>query len=498
MKLKTRLIIAFLTVILIPILLTVTMACLFGRYQISAIEKTYEISGMTTENLSNSVTVMSRLTEKAYNELDQMVSENPAKMEDVTFLEEFNQRLQKKKAYLLVRKGNMLVYVGTDMEEAEPVISRLPGFGDADLESENGLYLGGEAQALVKQVDFLYPDEKKGSAFVVVNIRGVIPEVERLYLDMVVGIIVVLILTAAVLILWIYRGVMGPLGKMRAAAQKIKEGNLDFELEAEVDDELGELCRSLEDMRQRLQDNAEEKLKFDKENKELISNISHDLKTPVTAIKGYAEGIMDGVADTPEKMERYIRTIYNKASEMDTLINELTLYTKIDTNRIPYNFSTLSVDAYFEDCAEDLSVELESRGVEFGYFNYVEAGVKVIADAEQIKRVVHNIVNNSMKYMDKPKGKINLRVKDVGDFIQIELEDNGRGIAAKDLPNIFDRFYRTDASRNSSKGGSGIGLSIVKKIIEEHGGKIWATSREETGTTMYFVLRKYQEVPIYE
>ncbi|MDY2613289.1 MAG: HAMP domain-containing sensor histidine kinase, partial [Lachnospiraceae bacterium] len=228
------------------------------------------------------------------------------------------------------------------------------------------------------------------------------------------------------------------------------------------------------------------------------SNISHDLKTPVTAIKGYAEGIMDGVADTPEKMERYIRTIYNKASEMDTLINELTFYTKIDTNRIPYNFNTLSVDAYFEDCAEDLSLELESRNVEFGYFNYVEPGVKVIADAEQIKRVVHNIVNNSLKYMDKPKAKINLRVKDVGDFVQVEIEDNGKGIAAKDLPNIFDRFYRTDASRNSSKGGSGIGLSIVKKIIEEHGGKIWATSREETGTTMYFVLRKYQEVPIYE
>ena len=136
--------------------------------------------------------------------------------------------------------------------------------------------------------------------------------------------------------------------------------------------------------------------------------------------------------------------------------------------------------------------------MEFGYFNYVEKDVKVIADAEQIKRVIHNIVNNSLKYMDKPKPKINLRVKDVGDFVQIELEDNGKGIAAKDLPNIFDRFYRTDASRNSSKGGSGIGLSIVKKIIEEHGGKIWATSREETGTTMYFVLRKYQEVPIYE
>ena len=239
-------------------------------------------------------------------------------------------------------------------------------------------------------------------------------------------------------------------------------------------------------------------MKFDKESKELISNISHDLKTPVTAIKGYAEGIMDGVADTPEKMDKYIRTIYNKANEMDRLINELTLYSKIDTNRIPYNFNTIPVNAYFDDCADELSLELESRGVEFGYFNYVDTEVKIIADAEQLKRVINNIVNNSMKYMDKEKAKINLRVKDVGDFVQVELEDNGKGIATKDLTNIFERFYRTDASRNSSKGGSGIGLSIVKKIIEEHGGKIWATSREGTGTTMYFVLRKYQEVPNYE
>lgn len=452
MKLKTRLIIAFLTVILIPIVLTVMLAYLFGKYQMSAIEKTYEITGMTTENLSNSVGVMSRLTERFYKELSQMVEENPRQMEDATFLEDFNQSLRRKNAYLLVRKGHILVYVGTAMEDAQPVIDRLPGYGDTEMMSESGIYLGGEAQALVKQVDFLYPDEKEGSAFVVVNVNGVIPEVERLYMEVVVGIVVVLILTAAVLILWIYRGVMGPLGKMQVAAQNIKDGNLDFELKAEADDELGKLCQSLEEMRMRLQDNAEEKIRFDKENKELISNISHDLKTPVTAIKGYAEGIMDGVADTPEKMERYIRTIYNKASEMDTLINELTLYTKIDTNRIPYNFNTLSVEAYFEDCAEDLSVELESRGVEFGYFNYVEADVKIIADAEQVKRVVHNIVNNSLKYMDKPKGKINLRVKDVGDFVQVELEDNGRGIAAKDLPNIFDRFYRTDASRNSSKG----------------------------------------------
>ncbi len=498
MKLKTRLIIAFITVITIPVLLSVTILCVMGRYQMSAIDKAYEISGTTVESFSNSMTVISRVTEKPYKELSEVARKSPQKMEDATFLEEFNKKLRDKKSYLLVRKEDMIIYVGTEMEEADHVILQLPEYGESESTSKNGVYLGGEVQALVKQVDFLYRDGDEGSAYIVSDVGNMIPEVEEFLVSMVFCVILVLVFTAALLIFWIYRGVMQPLGKMQLAAKNIKEGNLDFELNPTSDDELGQLCRDLEDMRKRLKDNVEEKIKYDKENKELISNISHDLKTPVTTIKGYAEGIMDGVADTPEKMERYIRTIYNKATEMNTLINELTLYTKIDTNRIPYNFNTLSVNAYFDDCAEDLAVEMESRNVEFGYFNYVADNVKIIADAEQIKRVVHNIVNNSLKYMDKPKGKINLRVKDVGDFVQVELEDNGKGIAAKDLPNIFDRFYRTDASRNSSKGGSGIGLSIVKKIIEDHGGKIWATSREETGTTMYFVIRKYQEVPIHE
>lgn len=498
MKLKTRLIIAFITVITIPVLLSVTILCVMGRYQMSAIDKAYEISGTTVESFSNSMTVISQVTEKPYKELSEMARKSPQKMEDATSLEEFNKKLRDKKSYLLVRKEDTIIYVGTEMEEADHVILQLPEYGESESTSKNGVYLGGEVQALVKQVDFLYRDGDEGSAYIVSDVGNMIPEVEEFLVSMVFCVILVLVFTGALLIFWIYRGVMQPLGKMQLAAKNIKEGNLDFELTPTSDDELGQLCQDLEDMRKRLKDNVEEKIKYDKENKELISNISHDLKTPVTTIKGYAEGIMDGVADTPEKMERYIRTIYNKATEMNTLINELTLYTKIDTNRIPYNFNTLSVNAYFDDCAEDLAVEMESRNVEFGYFNYVADDVKIIADAEQIKRVVHNIVNNSLKYMDKPKGKINLRVKDVGDFVQVELEDNGKGIAAKDLPNIFDRFYRTDASRNSSKGGSGIGLSIVKKIIEDHGGKIWATSREETGTTMYFVIRKYQEVPIHE
>ena len=308
--------------------------------------------------------------------------------------------------------------------------------------------------------------------------------------------LVILIFTSVSIGLWIYRSVAAPLVKLRKATQNIKEGNLDFVLEVDGTDEFAELCRDFEEMRRRLKESAEEKVLLDKENKERISNISHDLKTPITAVKGYVEGIMDGVADTPEKMDRYVRTIYNKTNEMDHLINELTFYSKIDTNRIPYTFSKLNVDDYFSDCAEEVGLELETRGIQLYYANYVEKDVLVIADGEQIRRLIHNIISNAIKYMDKPKGVIQIRVKDVGDFIQVEIEDNGKGIASKDLTYIFDRFYRTDVSRNSSKGGSGIGLSIVRKILEDHGGKVWATSREGIGTIMYFVLRKYQEVPM--
>ena len=500
MKFKTRLVVAFITMISFPVIILTLVICLMGNYQLSAIEKTYDISDASVHSLSNPLRIAGQLAEKPYEELNDAISTDTDRIEDASYLESFNKELQKKSSFLIVRKEDKMSFMGAEIQDAEKLFPKLPAYGETEDNSGKIIYLGGESQVLARQIDFHFGDGVEGSAFIITDVSNMIPEIQQLVLNSIGLIVIVLVLTVALLLFWIYKAVMIPVKKMQVAAQNIKEGNLDFELKKEHNDEMGQLCQDFEEMRMRLKDSAEEKLKFDKENKELISNISHDLKTPVTAIKGYAEGIMDGVADTPKKQEKYIKTIYNKAIEMDRLINELTFYSKIDTNRIPYNFNTISVNAYFDDCADEVALELESKSVEFGYFNYVDESVKVIADAEQLKRVINNIINNSLKYMDKEKGKgkINLRVKDVGDFVQIELEDNGKGIAAKDMANIFDRFYRTDASRNSSKGGSGIGLSIVKKIIEEHGGKIWATSREGTGTTMYFVLRKYQEVPVYE
>lgn len=494
MKIKTRLAIAFLTITVVPVILIYLMVWGLSSYQMDAFRKDYELTEQVDLLSSNSMQIFNRLTKRAQEDIRQILKQNPDGFEDQAYLDSINEELEKKYAYLIVRRDDDIIYEGGHSAKESNLYERLPAFDEQEDEIVDGIYLDGETQHLVKQMDFFFSDGAAGSVFIVSGLDDYIPEVRSMVQEMLFAGILILIMTGILLTAWVYKSILKPLGQLQKATHEIKNGNLDFMLEVEEEDEIGQLFQDFEEMRIRLKESAEEKVQYDKENKELISNISHDLKTPITAIKGYVEGIMDGVASSPEKLDKYIRTIYNKANDMDRLIDELTFYSKIDTNKIPYTFSKINVAGYFRDCVEEVGLDMESQNIELGYFNYVDEDVVIIADVEQLKRVMNNVISNSVKYLDKKRGIINIRIKDVGDFIQVEIEDNGKGIAAKDLANIFDRFYRTDSSRNSSKGGSGIGLSIVRKIIEDHGGRIWATSKEGIGTEIHFVLRKYQEV----
>lgn len=493
LKLRTRLVVAFIIITVVPLTMIFAVVAGLGSYQMRAFRKAYNLTEHVDLLSGNSLQIFNRLTRETQREISRILQSDPDQFNDQDFLQKLNDNLASKYAYMIVRKGNTLIYDGNS-HITQGIFEQLPKYEEIDSTLDGAIYLDGETQHLVKQMDFLYSDRETGSVFIVSNVDGLLPEIKVMMAEMLFAAIMIILFTDAILMMWVYRSVVSPLGRLQVATKKIKDGNLDFNLEVENDDEIGQLCQDFEEMRIRLKESAEEKVQYDKENKELISNISHDLKTPITAIKGYVEGIMDGVASSPEKLDRYIRTIYNKANDMDKLIDELTFYSKIDTNKIPYTFSKINVSNYFGDCIDEVGLEMEARSIELGYFNYVDEDVIIIADAEQMRRVINNIVSNSVKYMDKKSGIINIRIKDVGDFIQVEIEDNGKGIPAKDLPSIFDRFYRTDSSRNSSQGGSGIGLSIVKKIIEDHGGRIWATSKEGIGTEIHFVLRKYQEV----
>lgn len=237
--------------------------------------------------------------------------------------------------------------------------------------------------------------------------------------------------------------------------------------------------------------NEEEKIHADKENRELISNISHDLKTPITTIKGYVEGIMDGVACDEERLNRYIQTIYNKACDMDKLIDELMFYSNVDSDRLVYDYMKINVNAYFDSCVEEYEVELMENGIELIYESNLLGNTEFVVDCEKFKRVISNIFSNSVKYINHDNGIIRLLLMDADNKIQIDISDNGCGIEKNELPYIFDRFYRGDSARNSAGGGSGIGLSIVKKIVQDHNGKVWADSVVGKGTTIHIVLDKY-------
>lgn len=491
-KLKTKVWIALCVVLLIPTaLLSFSLAWLATRRE-QSLRRDYGITDGADINLFSfySGRVFDAQMETLQSDLREVLKEG-APLGDVTaYLKRKNSELGEQNAFLLASLGREWFYIapGTVQEVQTFLEGQNPESGDVRY------YLGGENQYLIGCCPVNRPEGENWKIYLVTNVSAVLPEA-RLTIFMGEGVIfTILIATVVLLLYWFYHSLVRPLRQLQRATCSIREGNLDFELEAEGDDEISDLCRSFEAMRRQLKSVADERLRNERENRELISNISHDLKTPITAIRGYVEGIMDGVASSPEKMERYIRTISNKANDMDRLIDELTLYSKLDTNRIMYNFTKIHVEDYFGDCAEELQLELEAKGIRLVYSNELQEDAMIIGDPEQLKKVINNIVSNSVKYMDKERGLIELRVSlSGGDFVRVELEDNGCGIAAKDLPYVFDRFYRTDASRNSQTGGSGIGLSIVKKIIEDHGGRIWAGGREGVGTVISFELRKYQE-----
>lgn len=489
MKFKTRLYVTFTTIVMLPLVLTALAFCAIGLYLMN-VQKGFPVAGIDYTDVAQNMREVINTTDKAYFVLRDQAEKDPSVLADKEYLTNVNTDIARKSTYIIVRKGEELYYAG-NKDAAELIFAKLPDYGEADLSEETGLYYD-EYDKFVKQVDFLFPDGSEGSAFVVTKTNSLISK--HLLIDMFVAILVILVFTSLMLTRWIHTSVFCPINELNVAMRRIKEGNFEYALQTDAKGEIGDLYRDYEDMRLRLKESTEEKQDHEKKNRELISNISHDLKTPITAIKGYVEGIMDGVADTPEKMDKYIKTIYNKANDMDRLINELTVYSGIDSNRIPYNFHRINVADYFGDCVEEVGMDLEQKGIELNYSNLVQPDTMVIADPEQMKKVINNIISNSVKYMDKPKGMIDIRILDEADSIQVEIEDNGKGIAQKDLGKIFERFYRTDASRNSAQGGSGIGLSIVKKIIEEHGGYIWATSKEGEGTCMHFVLRKYIEL----
>lgn len=307
------------------------------------------------------------------------------------------------------------------------------------------------------------------------------------------GIACILVLTNGLLTYFVSKSIITPIKKLSEAAQKISAGQLDFKIELTGKDELGQLANTFEKMRLNLKEAQNVQERYEQNRKALVASISHDLKTPLTSIKGYVKGIQEGVARTPAQLERYLDTIDKKATDMDALIDELFLYSKLDLESVPFQIEEIDLYSFFQDYMEELTFILEKDHGKATLSAQKQEVYHVKADREQLKRAISNIIQNSLKYMDKTHKEINVSLISSEEEVRVEISDNGSGIEKENLPFIFDDFYRTDTSRNSETGGSGLGLAIVKKIIHASGGRIWAESTLGKGTTINLTLKKVKQ-----
>lgn len=483
---------AFLATIVIPVTLIIFTSKVIIKQQLKSIEQTYDISSNSIDVIQNPTRIMNNITREDYNDIKLKAIKEPEKLIDEENFKKINEKLSTKYSFLIVRKNEEIIFLGNNVDQ-ELLSTSLPAFGDFTIEADGAYYLNGQTSYLLKQQDvFLRGNEY--SLFVVTNLNTLVPQIKGFAVKFCISAVLIIFFTAFLITGWLYQFLIRPINRLRIATCKMKEGDLSYSLMRSSKDEIGLLCEDFEEMRLKLKELIDTKLQYEQNSKELISNISHDLKTPITAIKGYTEGILDGVADSPQKQEKYLKTIYTKANDMAVLVDELSLYTKLDTDTIPYNFRKVNLHQYFTDCISELMLDLEVQNIDIGYFNYADHKLTIMMDAEQMKRVINNIIGNSVKYMDKKPGIINIRIRENEDMVEIQIEDNGKGIKEKDQTRIFDRFYREDSSRNSSTGGSGLGLAIAKKIVADHGGEISATSKEGMGTTICISLKKEMTV----
>ncbi len=301
-------------------------------------------------------------------------------------------------------------------------------------------------------------------------------------------VVILLLLIALPLILIIHFDILKPVKTLEKGVQQIQDGDLDFTLETKKKNELGRVIRSFDQMREKLKASIDAQVEYENNRKVFISSISHDLKTPITSIQGYVSGIQDGIADTPEKRDKYLRVISEKAKQMNVLIDDLFTLSKLDIDDIKLYRTPIPISDFLQGIVEEESVGL-SDSVKIALVVEPEADKELLLDEYQMKRVITNIIHNSKKYCDKPQAEIEIRVTATDDNqVSIELEDNGKGIPQADLERIFDRFYRVDTARTSTEGGSGLGLAIAKRIIEAHGGAIRAQSGYGKGTLIVITL----------
>lgn len=404
-------------------------------------------------------------------------------LSDPAFLSATDAELRQVEAGIIIVHNDQMTYASPGLSaDTDTILAEVQGGGERQKANHPGPPSGNEWEV----INYSGPDGSTGKLIMVTDMEPVADFFKRLFPLILLTLLVALAVTNGVLTYLVSRSIIRPLYALKEAAGHIREGDLDHAIQLKRQDEIGQLGAAFEEMRVRLQASLGAQLELEQGRKELLANISHDLKTPITAIQGCTECLRDGIADTEEKRQKYVQMIFGKTTEMNRMIEELQLYSTLDTGQLPFHWETVHLTAYMIQLVNELQPDPRFSGTEVTFTADSNAESAFIrADRQKLYRALLNLANNSLQHMkDDPKKLQFLLNKEPDGMYLLQIRDNGEGIPQGALPRVFDRFFRAESSRSPGKGNSGLGLAIVKQIIEAHGGTVAAVSSPGEGTTI--------------
>ncbi len=491
LKINTRIALTSAMAIVIPIIVIVT----FSTVLVNIIPSYFNFSSVTTNTYSalNQLQWTQTLSSIAYELIGD--DDDAQKLASIS---DFVSPLENSDALIYIERDGEIFYK-TDSTEDIPAKARALSNNKLD---RNFNYFGSDGLLIVNhaQKNETSPKYK----IIILNYNYIVndasqrlnaQELIRLLLSrtgIIVLIIVLLFVIAISVVSFITtRTIVKPIKKIAQGADEISRGNLDYEIDYKSTNELGQTVDSFNEMRIKLKESIEKKNKAEEERKILVAGIAHDLRTPLTSVKGYAEGLADGIANTPEKQRNYIKIICDSINDTEKILDDLLTISRLELSGYELNKTDVSVNEFFGDGAEEIKTVLDRVGFDFEYENRCSEDTMIYIDVDRFSRVISNIISNSIKYArDDIKGSVRIVLDEYERSVMIEISDNGIGVDRNSLPKIFDTMYRADPARTRVSQGSGLGLSVCKQIVELHSGSIWARSKEGEGLSIFISLPK--------